>query len=228
MTPRLLQFVTIGIDEPVQAGRDAFGSGWQYPWYDSATDDVRRVKTRGTWDWPEATWSAGNWQFDWIQFVFWIFIALLLGILAYFLIRAYLNREDRLVLSEAEEAKVNEIGDAERIAALPFNVKQGTDLLEEARRHYQAGRHGQAIVYLFSHELVELDKRQRIRLTKGKTNRQYLREIGSAGALRTLLEQTMVAFEEVFFGGRPLDRARFESCWNRLDEFDRLTAGVQP
>ena len=52
------------------------------------------------------------------------------------------------------------------------------DLLAEARRHYQAGNYGAAIVYLFSFQLVQLDQRQIIRLAKGKTNRQYLREVG--------------------------------------------------
>ncbi len=76
------------------------------------------------------------------------------------------------------------------------------DLLAEARRHYQAGNYGAAIVYLFSFQLVQLDKRQIIRLAKGKTNRQYLREVGPRAALLRLVEQTMVAFEDVFFGNR--------------------------
>jgi hypothetical protein len=36
----------------------------------------------------------------------------------------------------------------------------------------------------------------------------------------------MVAFEEVFFGHYPLDRAGFERCWEQLDEFhQRLSEG---
>ena len=67
-----------------------------------------------------------------------------------------------------------------------------------------------------------LDKGQFIRLTKGKTNRQYVRELGSRWPLRRLLEHTMVLFEEVFFGHHSIGRTQFESCWLRLDEFEAL------
>jgi hypothetical protein len=132
--------------------------------------------------------------------------------------------------SEMQEGKSKtrrsrEQEDADRVEALPFPVRSGRmDLLGEARSHYQQGDYGQAIVYLFSFQLVRLDRQQIIRLTKGKTNRQYLREVGPRWALRRLLEQTMVAFEDVFFGNRRLERARFESCWSRLDEFQSLAA----
>jgi hypothetical protein len=62
----------------------------------------------------------------------------------------------------------------------------------------------------------------RTRLTRGKTNRQYLRETSRRGrtGLVGLLEQTMLAFEDFFFGNHPIDRARFEACWARLGEFE--------
>ena len=217
----------LALDEAVQKGRNALGSGWQYPWYDAAADDIRKVRVREAWDWPDFNWGGGSWNFDPLQWVMWFAIALLLGILAYFLIRAYLRRENQQSMNTTNGADVHAIDDAERIAALPFHVnRRSLDLLEEARRHYQAGRYSQAIVYLFSHELVELDKRQFLRLAKGKTNRQYLREINAAPAVKGLLEQTMVAFESVFFGGRALEVSQFEACWNRVAEFDRLTQQV--
>ncbi len=71
---------------------------------------------------------------------------------------------------------------------------------------------------------MELDKRQFIHLDRGKTNRQYLRELGRRVDLRRLLEPTMVAFEEVFSattdwtadGSRPAGRG--------MGDFDRLLA----
>jgi hypothetical protein len=102
-----------------------------------------------------------------------------------------------------------------------------SDLLGQARRYYEAGNYAEAIIYLFSYQLVELDRHGFVHLERGKTNRQYVREAQRApeaksGGLHKILDQTMVAFEDVFFGARDLDRRRFEQCWSRLDEFQSL------
>ena len=66
----------------------------------------------------------------------------------------------------------------------------------------------------------ELDKHHVIRLAKGKTNRQYVRETRRApAAVARCCETTMVAFEDAFFGRKQLSREAFERCWQRLDEF---------
>jgi hypothetical protein len=111
---------------------------------------------------------------------------------------------------------------ADRIEALGYLAERPRDdLLGQARRHYLQGNYGEAIIYLFSYQLVELDKHAVIRLAKGKTNRQYLRETARMAALRSPLERTMIAFESVFFGRKDLDREGFETCWNALAEFDK-------
>jgi hypothetical protein len=66
---------------------------------------------------------------------------------------------------------------------------------------------------------VELDRHHVIRLAKGKTNRQYVRETRQRPLLRTILETTMVAFEDAFFGNKTLSREAFERSWNRVNEF---------
>jgi hypothetical protein len=91
--------------------------------------------------------------------------------------------------------------------------------LAEVRRLYEAGNYDQAVIYFFSFQLVQLDHHQFIRLEKGKTNRQYLRELHAHRSLRGLVEQVMLLFEDVFFGGRQLSRNQFDVCWQRLDEF---------
>ncbi len=117
---------------------------------------------------------------------------------------------------------------ADRIEALPFlRDRSQHDLLGQARYHYERGNYSEAIIYLFSYELVELDRSRLVRLAKGKTNRQYLREAGRARSLAGLLERTMVTFEEVFFGRHPLDRAGFEACWNQLPQFKALISQSQ-
>lgn len=108
--------------------------------------------------------------------------------------------------------------------ALPTVARFQAGLLDEARRRYEAGDFDNAIVYLFCHQLVQLDRHDRIRLTRGKTNRQYLRELDPQTDLRKILQQSMSTFEDAFFGHHAIDRTRFEDCWNRLEEFETLTA----
>jgi hypothetical protein len=113
------------------------------------------------------------------------------------------------------------------VEALPFMAQRPhEDLLGSARRYYEQGHYSEAIIYLFSYELVELDRFAIIELARGKTNRQYLREAGRIEAARSLLERTMLAFESAFFGRYPLDRASFEACWNQLNTLEGLRAQV--
>jgi hypothetical protein len=213
-------------DDGVESARKSLGSSWRFPWYDGGRDDLRPVKVRTPWNW---TWNpkirAPGFGLSWIQIVVMVVVALLLAGLAYLLIKAYLDREDLVDAGQAGLRTLDAADDAARIEALPFPLRRGArDLLAEARRQYAAGNYNEAVIYLFSHELVELDRGQLVRLAKGKTNRQYLRELAPRPALKQLLEQTMVAFEDVFFGDRTLQRQRFEGCWRRLDEFDALLA----
>lgn len=239
----IVQTLTTQVDgqESVEAGREALDRWWDFPWYDAQTDSVRRVDVPEPWDfswlWDRLPEWDLSWLWDWLSplgalfqwpstllgWIAWIMVVLLLGALMYLLIRAHGKRQlDRA--GAAAAASDTDENDAARIEALPTLVPTDQlDLLGEARRLYRAGHYGRAVVYLFSFQLVRLDKQQIIHLRKGKTNRQYLREIGRRTPLRRLVEQSMVAFEDVFFGHRTLQKARFEACWSRLDEFELLT-----
>ena len=57
---------------------------------------------------------------------------------------------------------------ARRSEALPVAVNWGpVELLDKARESYQQGRYNDAIVYLFSYELIALDRRHLVRLARG-------------------------------------------------------------
>jgi hypothetical protein len=58
-------------------------------------------------------------------------------------------------------------------------------------------------------------------LARGKTNRMYLRELRQQPQLKSILELTMTAFEDVFFGNHNLSREEFEACWRQLDDFHK-------
>jgi hypothetical protein len=225
-------------EQAVEAGREALRGRTYYPWYDPQTDKVRRVEVappqkpppprNPNWKWPE--WKGFNWKWSigdifWtsLQVIFWALIVALFVWMVYLLTRVFLGRESVGAIASEESQHIEAGATADRIENLPFEVRRPLgDLLSEARRLYQQGDFGQAVVYYFSYLLVELDRRQVIRLTRGKTNRQYLREIRrQRGEVAGLVERTMIAFEDVFFGDHLLDRERFESCWNGLEEFQK-------
>ena len=214
--------------EAIDAGADALESYPSFPWYDGDGDSVQRIdveppkdlKNRHSrWQFKPLNWSFPPWLMKLLEVLVWIVIALLLTLLVYFMVRTFMAREGGFT-GDAESSSIELTGDVDRVEALPFQIKRPqSDLLSEARRHYEEGQYGEAIIYLYSYQLVQLDKHHVIRLTKGKTNRQYLREVRRRSSLVGVMEQTMIAFEDVFFGDHELDKAQFERCWNRLDEF---------
>jgi len=206
-------------DEAVENGRAALRDSYQRPWYDADRDTVRRIDVRtGA---PRKRSRTDLPDLSFLTVLAWIVLGVALLLVAYLLVMAYLRRENTAAETQTQAAKRG-YDVADRIEALPFMARRDqNDLLGQARRHYEAGNFAEAIIYLFSYQLVELDRHGIVHLDRGKTNRQYLREAKSGG-LRGLLETTMVTFEDVFFGAHQLDRSRFEQSWNRLDEFQSL------
>ena len=109
---------------------------------------------------------------------------------------------------------------AESIRHLPFemDVAKG-DFRQQAQAAYQSGNFRGALIFLFSHVLVTLDQAKLVRLKKGKTNRQYLRELSDSPPLVSYYGDVMVPFEQAFFGDYPVTKDVFEKCWQGLDEF---------
>ncbi len=224
--------------DAIESGREALQGRTHYPWYDPQSDDVRRVNvappkpppapSNPNWNWPQwkgwnLNWSIADYFWTAMQVIFWGLIIALFVFLIFLLTRVFLGRESAGAVSSEDSQHIETGAAADRIEHLPFEVRrpQG-DLLAEARRLYEQGDFRQAIVYYFSYLLVELDRRQVIRLTRGKTNRQYLREVRrQRQEVASLIERTMVAFEDVFFGDHALERERFESCWSGLEDFQR-------
>ncbi len=206
-------------EEAVTTGADALDSWWNYPWYDSSKDTLRRIDVKQQ---PLSSTSSGSsGSLDGLQWLGWTLIAVLLAFLAYLLIRGYLNRENSAAQGRFHQPPGTLAG-VDRLEDLPFLLEAPVDDLHSAaRRAGEAGDYGRAIVYLYSHQLIELDKQQRIRLTKGKTNRQYVRELVDSAALSQMLRTTMIAFEDVFFGSQRLDRERFEECWSLTEALSR-------
>jgi hypothetical protein len=220
-------------DQAVRSGRDALSRGWvwpNHPWYDRAADDAKLIplpkpKQQTSWNF---TWLSDFWEwlsapfrfslFGWNvafslgQILLIVLLVIALVVLVRYLSKLYREKTKHHEASQGEEGE-SELSDVDRIEALPVPVlRRNGDLLAAAQEHYQRGEYREAIIALFAYLLLELDKQQVIRLAKGKTNRQYLREIGPREALRLLYAATMEQFEAVFFGDHDLRREAFEAC----------------
>ncbi len=217
-------------DASVVAGKDGLDTRLQIPWYDSDADALQPIPLPEPWPWWKVLgdWlrPLGRMSADPLYVLMWIVIIAVLLVVAWYVYRAI--RERRRSESAERDAKIDKLVAADRVEALPFLRKRShDDLLGQARRCYEQGDYGEAIIYLFSYELVELDRHALVRLAKGKTNRQYLREARRAKPLARMVERTMVAFEDVFFGRKHLDRDRFEACWHELGQFESLLLQTQ-
>jgi Domain of unknown function (DUF4129) len=212
-------------EEAVAAGADALDSWTNYPWYDSANDSVRPVRLRSP---RPVTQSAptmprgggGTWNWDWLG---WTLIGLLVLLIVALAVKFFLDRDKRRSQSTAA-GRIVPPASVDRLEELPFELEEPVhDPWTAARAAADRGDYNRAIILLYSHQLLELDRVQIIHLAKGKTNRQYLREVRSRPGLAAMLGTTMVAFEDVFFGGHDLARARFEECWRLTQELVGLS-----
>lgn len=218
---------------------DVIEDAGDFPWYDAenrslhptaiSKEPVAPTPWDWTWDWDSNGTGSANWDFVWtvVQVIVWASLACLVIWLVLMWMR-YLSRQDfRPSIADLERQRQRH--EIDSIEQLPFQMaKPQSDLLSEARRHYQQGNYREAIIYLFSHQLVQLDRHQKIRLAKGKTNRQYLFELRQQAGLRDLLRMTTHLFEDVFFGHYELTQQQFEQVWSKLDEFDRLVQQEAP
>jgi len=215
-------------EEAVESGKRALNQFWEYPWYDAKADKAQPIEVQPppppkppsnlNWDW--------SWLYDALVYLGWTVFALVIVLIVYLMLRAEWSRTASLI---AKEEKPGDTGPVQpdRVEELPFKLMQpNRDFYSTAEEYYREGDYSTAILYLYSYMLLELDKAQVIHLTRGKTNRQYLRETRRFSAAGPVLEPTMVAFEDVFFGHHPLSRERFESCWSQVPHFKLLLTQV--
>ena len=216
-------------DAAVESGRDALNGRTSFPWYDRNQDSLQRLDVappddvaarKSKWEAkPPANWTVPDWVKKLLEATGWLLLGVVILAVVWGLVRAFGNMESAPSGGESEVEDSLQ-GDIDRVESLPFQLNRPqSDLLSEARRYYEAGDYDQAMIYLYSYQLVQLDRHHIIRLTKGKTNRQYLREVRSRSELWDVVRSSMVAFEDVYFGHHHLTRSRFESCWEKLEVF---------
>jgi hypothetical protein len=184
-------------------------------------------KKRPFSDFNWGPWNFGNWGSASDLFsavvltVLAVLIAVSLALLIFYSLRNYVPSRFR----QSSPPGAIEI-DPSRVVDLPFEAQQSSyqNPLEQAEAFMQAGRYQEAVVYLYAYQLLALDRSRKIELHKGKTNRMYLRELHAEAQLQSIVQQTMLLFEAVFFGKHEIDRDSFEACWQLLPEFHRILA----
>jgi hypothetical protein len=164
---------------------------------------------------------------DFFQFIVgaWLYIVLVILLLIIGFVLAYviMNMQGSAGFRRRQEIAASTFErDQAKITDLPFEIEQSNlGLLEQAGLFRSRGEYSKAIVYLFSHVLVELDAAGHIRLARGKTNRIYLRELGARETERKFTSYLVRWFEHVFFGKHDMDPEVFEKIWSQLPAFDR-------
>ncbi|WP_146525052.1 DUF4129 domain-containing protein [Novipirellula artificiosorum] len=105
----------------------------------------------------------------------------------------------------------------ERMKHLPAELRRtDVNLKSEAERLMMLGHFDQAIILLFAHQLLLLDRAGILRLNRGKTNGKYVRETRAVDSeLGTRLNETTDAFERSYFGRHSITASEFERLWTQ-------------
>lgn len=167
------------------------------------------------WWWPNS-WNTG---WSWWQMLLALLAILMLGLMVYLLLKLDLIKTGRLRGRPLDG--VNKKRRSATVADLPFELEGEPlslgDLLSRAKQARRQGNFRLAIIYLYSHLLLELDRKELITLSKGKTNRTYLQEIKSRFELKSHFQQMMSAFERSFFGSHPLLEEEIDRLFSQTD-----------
>jgi hypothetical protein len=209
--------------------RQALRQG-DYPWYDSGADRVRGVWPPSSVKWIgdrlRAIGRAIDRFFKWMRLpsvniggnhLGTILLATVLAAFFVFLVVLWLRREPFGAGPSAARARP---GTALLMAQLQEDLRPGLyDPWGEAQRRRAAGDFAGAVIYLFAHQLLSLDRAGLIQLAPGSTGRHYVRSmrdpvlVGSLGA-------TLRLFEEIYYGHRRPSAVVFEQVWSRAQAFE--------
>ena len=129
------------------------------------------------------------------------------------------KRLSRRAIEEDDEAMID------RINRLPPQLRRtDVNMRSEAERLMNAGQFDLAVILLYGHQLLLLDRAGWLRLGRHKTNRQYLRECRRSDVQgHALLQQTVESFESSYFGDHSIAPERFEQLWRGNLELETLT-----
>ncbi len=208
-----------------------------YPWYDREKDKVKPLlPDPSSWavrlgkridsflDWLDrrfgmSTGQASGANGDSLRGVLATLLFVASGcVLLVMLWRLWRAHEPQAATRQEQGAR---IGDAARIAGLaPGVAMEGLDPWAEAVRRRAAGDSAGAVIWLFLDQLLGLQRAGLIRLTPGRTARQYASRLDDP-LLGDSLRATLGVFEQVYYGHRLPGPEELERVWSRAETFRR-------
>lgn len=210
------QSATANADEE---GRSALKDSYDFPWYDAANDTTRGLalppdQTKAppppTPPPSQVTYGTNTTSSD-FEYLWWFLLVVVVLIVLWLIIRTMQQRDPEWQAAKSRP-QPGALTSVARLTDLPVELSpRVTNMQDEARRLAGLGNYSLAIVYLYSHMLVRLTEARRIQLSKGKTNRQYLRELRSDPALWKFFSRAIVQFEQSYFGDHPPSPALFDA-----------------
>ena len=208
--------------EPARSVPSALAKG-KYPWYDARGDAFKPVWPPRE---PDLKWLDRLPKFGKIGSIGeLITIGLAMLALAVFLVvLVELWRRHRPVEAPSGAKLVSRLGSEARVEGLPTGVSTGADdPWDEALRRRERGDYAGAVICLFAHQLLTLDRLRLIRLVPGRTGRQLIRTIVDP-QWRACVAPTLRLFESVYYGRRTPTREAFEAVWTSAEAFERRVA----
>ena len=214
-----------------------------YPWYDGEKDQVKPLLPDPS-SWTSRLEKRLESFFDWLDRRFGKsagetsganrgslrgVLATLLFVASGCVLLVMLWRLWRIHAPQATSYQdhVARIGDAARIAGLaPGTAMEGIDPWAEALRRRAAGDSAGAVIWLFLDQLLSLQRAGLIRLTPGRTARQYASGLDDR-LLGDGLRATLGVFEEVYYGHRLPEPEELERVWSRAEALRRRLQAIK-
>ena len=115
----------------------------------------------------------------------------------------------------------------QRVKHLPAELRRtDVNMRDEAERLMKEGRFDQAIILLFGHQLLLLDRAGILRLNRSKTNGRYVRETRASNPnVASQLRSTVDSFERSYFGRHEIRPEEFADLWQLNLEMEAEVAG---
>lgn len=145
------------------------------------------------------------------EVLFWIAIAVLLGLILFFIGRELVRHYRREASGGAGTSHV--------VPDWRPPVARARALLADADRLAAEGKFAEAIHLLLYRSIEDIDAKRPHAVKPALTSRDILDLVPLPAAARQALSRLVAAVEWSFFGGRPVDAADFSACRRAYEEF---------